>query len=35
MIAYQCVHFQVFQDVVDNNFTTITRDWVILTSTLV
>jgi hypothetical protein len=34
MIGYQCVHFQVFRDVVDKNFTIITQDWVVLTSTL-
>jgi hypothetical protein len=35
MIGYKCVHFQVFRDVVENNFTTITQDWVVLTSKLV
>jgi hypothetical protein len=27
--SYQCEHFQLFCDVVENNATTITRDWVI------
>jgi hypothetical protein len=25
---YQCEHFQVFLDLVENNFVTITQDWV-------
>jgi len=29
MIGYQCEHFEVFRDVVDNNSTTITQNWVI------
>ncbi len=27
--SYQCEHFQVFCHVVDNNFATITQDWVL------
>ncbi len=26
-ISYQCEHFQVFCDIVNNNFVTITQDW--------
>jgi hypothetical protein len=26
-ISYQCEHFQVFCDIVNNNFATITQDW--------
>jgi carbonic anhydrase/acetyltransferase-like protein (isoleucine patch superfamily) len=29
MIGYQCEHFEVFCDVVDDNSTTITENWVI------
>jgi hypothetical protein len=27
--SYQCEHYQLFCDVVENNVTTITQDWVI------